>query len=491
MPAPKTITTPKTASAGTGVNLNPSSHPLPSNCYGGPRSANQIKIIVLHDSEIANGPGDLGALYNALNGQGLSVHAGNDGAGNCVRFVDDEMECFHCVSYNSQSLGIEQIGFSTQANWPEAQINNTSEWVAYWANKFNIPLTHSTIHGICTHSDLGTSGGGHTDPGPNYPFNEVLKRAGNILGKVVIGGGPNDGTPTSTSGGGVDLSGVEATAKASAFATYLELPGILDSAESVALKGVRSLMNDQPLLPFIEQLSQASMRRFQSMPNGNFFAFYPDYFGGMNHRTPYWEIADIEIMDGQINLSDDGLATHVYVVGDTVGMYDGVNLEDEVASAGVVTLFEAMAANFLTGLDGSDNGFPKAKSKAALKNKDEVISFLQRYGARPYFEEAPMIRSGFYEMFLAFQRFCMLWSQQFLTQFTFTYMPELFPGGIVALPDHGIQLFVEEVEHQFDYEQGFTTTAMLSSPAALKGSTDTAGVHEGMVRAGVLDLTSK
>ena len=305
----------------------------------------------------------------------------------------------------------------------------------------------------------------------------------------IIGG--TNGNSTTTSTGSVSLAGVESTAKASAFATYLQLPGILDQAESMALKGVRSLMNDQPLLPFVEQLCQASLRRFQSMPNGNFFAFYPDYFGGMNHRTPYWQINDIEILDGQINLSDEALATHVYVVGDTVGLYDGVNVEDEVASAGVVTLFEAMAANFITGLDKEGHGIPTPKSKTALNTKNEVINFLQKYGARPYFEEAPMVRSGFYEMFLAFQRFCMLWSQQFLTQFTFTYMPELFPGGLIALPDHGLQFFVEEVEHDFDYENGFTTTAMLSSPTALEGSNGPPGIHEGMIRAGALDPTSK
>jgi hypothetical protein len=49
-----------------------------------------------------------------------------------------------------------------------------------------------------------------------------------------------------------------------------------------------------------------------------------------------------------------------------------------------------------------------------------------------------MVRSPYYEAFLAYQRFCLMWSRQFLTTFEFTFMPELFPGGIVAFPDHGI-----------------------------------------------------
>lgn len=289
-----------------------------------------------------------------------------------------------------------------------------------------------------------------------------------------------------TLSGDVDLAAVEATAKAAAFATYLELPDVGNSMESLALRGERSLLNDQPLMPFVEQLCTASLRRFQSMPNGNFFAFYPDYFGGMNHRTPYWEISDIEILDAQLDLSDNALATHVYVVGDVVGLYDGVTVEDKVASAGVVTLYQAMAANFITGLDGETNSLKVPENKK-ITEKSEVVAFLTKYGARPYLEEAPMVRSGFYEMFLAFQRFCMLWSQQFLTTFQLTYMPELFPGGLIALPDHGIQLFVEEVAHSFSYTDGFTTTATVSSPAALKGGPT--GIHEGMIRSGALKPT--
>lgn len=299
--------------------------------------------------------------------------------------------------------------------------------------------------------------------------------------KELLQGGLNIENPEGVTSG-VDLQTVEAAAKAAAFSTYLELPGVLESAESMALKGERSLMNDEPLMGLIEQLCQGSLRRFQSMPNGNFYAFYPDYFGGMNHRTPYWEIYDIEILGGEIELSDDALATHVYTVGDNMGLYDGINELDKSSSAGVVTLFQAMACNFITGL-GKDPKFDPNKHEA-LDDKERVIAFLKKYGTRPYYEESPMVRSGFYEMFLAFQRFCLLWSQQFLTKFEFTYMPELFPGGLISLPDHGLQLFVEEVSHDFDYEDGFTTTAMLTAPVALKGGPK--GVHEGMIRASVL-----
>lgn len=331
----------------------------------------------------------------------------------------------------------------------------------------------------------GLSGGGAAVYGPEY-----LKTAEEVIEKGVAGATGGVGGSTAQASGEVTsevtIQEVEATAKAAAFSAYLEIPGLFDGIESQALKGQRSLMNDQPLLVFIEELCQASLRRFQSMPNGNFYAFYPDYFGGMNHRTPYWEIHDIEILDGKINLSDDALATHVYVVGDSVGYFDAVTPEDIASSSGVITIFHAMSANFITGLGHKSRkkASPEEKRAEAAQTKQQALSFLKKYGARPFFEEAPMVRSGYYEIFLAFQRFCLLWSKQFLTEFQLTFMPELFPGGLVALPEHQLQLFVEEVSHDFDYVNGFTTNATFSSPTSIAGGP--AGLHDGMIRADAL-----
>lgn len=470
------------ASSEGSLSLHPISIPLPSSDGGGSRSAAAIKIIVLHSSEMPGGSSFLHSLQSVLDQQGLSVQIGVNSDGSCARYFPDLEVAYDVAAFNGQALGIEQAGYAAQSSWPKAQTEITAKWIAYWANKYGIPLVHSTTHGVCCHEDLGAAGGGHSDPGKNYPFNEVLREAAGLLGRVSEGTGAISSTEVSGgTTGGVDLASVEATAKAAAFSTYLELPGIIESEEAMALKGGRSLMNDRPLTEFITQLCQGTLRRFQSLPNGNFYAFYPDYFGGMNQRTPYWEILDIEVLEGKINLTDEPLATHVYVVGDNTGYLNGVNFEDKAASAGVVTLFEAMAMNFITGLGPSKKAPDKQE---ALQTKSQVINFLKKYGARPYFEEAPMIRSGYYEMFLAYQRFCLLWSQQFEATFQLTYMPELFPGGLVAFPEHGIQFFVEEVSHTMDYESGFTTTVQFTAPAALKGGPN--GVHDGMIRARAL-----
>jgi hypothetical protein len=306
----------------------------------------------------------------------------------------------------------------------------------------------------------------------------------------------SSGSPSAAGGGGAagDSSGPQYTAdqvgKAAAFSTILSFPSAVDSVESNALTGQRSMLNDQELQPFIEQICKASLRSYMSMPNGKFYAFYPDYFGGFG-RQPYWEINDIEIISGRIDLSDDQLATHVFVVGDTMPSQGGafgfgnIDFVDEMQTTGVINIFNAFQAGFLNGPPTDSTGSDKANAPDQL-DKNGAINFLQKYGARRYYEPVSAVRSPIYETFLAFQTFCMLWSSQFKTAFEFTFMPELFPGGIVAFPEHGLQCYVEEVVHSGSYEGGFTTQAVLSSPAALRTANqdpDREWIHSGMIRA--------
>jgi hypothetical protein len=236
-----------------------------------------------------------------------------------------------------------------------------------------------------------------------------------------------------------------------------------------------------------------------STPSGDFFAFYPDYFGGLG-KTAYWLIDDVEVISGSIELSDDNLATHVYVVGDTFGAPSGaesgsatVDWMDNVHTSGVVTIFNAFMADFLNGNDAPKDVVPdKLKvnraEKPTLAKYEDAIAFLQKYGARPYYEPQATVRAPIYEAFLAYQKFCLKWSEQFKTQFEFTFMPELFPGGIIAFPEHGLQCYVASVTHNCSYENGFTTSAELMAPSAYKGNDgstldpDKSWVHAGMIR---------
>lgn len=337
-----------------------------------------------------------------------------------------------------------------------------------------------------------------------YTYNDTESQAGKDFGAFLNSVGRNTPGAAGSSAAGPGTAGGAAganpnDAKAAAFATFIDVPGLFDTFESMSLRGQKSLMNDQALFPFVQQLCQASLRNFQTMPNGNFYAFFPDYFGGLSgSRTPYWHIEDIEVLDGNINLSDDALATHVYTVGDTAN-FDGVNIVDKIQTSGVVTVFNAFAADFLNGTPDSgstQSGGGKAGSTStggkvnvsdartpSLADKNRAIAFLRKYGARPYYHDYPMIRSPIYESFMAYQTFCLMWAQQFVTTFEFTFMPELYPGGLVAFPSHGIQMYIDEVVHTFDYESGFTTQANLMAPTATTGDSNSPVFHAGMIRA--------
>lgn len=345
------------------------------------------------------------------------------------------------------------------------------------------------VHFIYQHPNNGDMDGS-SDPAPVYDY---LRTEGRDTSGFASR--PPDG-PIQV--GETSAAEVAAISKGAAIAAFINLPGLLDNALSLSLKGERSLMNDKPLLPFVEQLCQGSLRNFASLPNGNFYAFIPDYFGGLTGREAYWQIHDIEILSGEIQLSDEALATHVYVVGDTATIDQSIDVFEKIQTSGVITIFNAFMADFLNGVNDptvTQEGKPKPlatqqynqeiEKVPSLAEKSKAVAFLEKYGARPYYEEAPMIRSHYFETFLAYQLFCLLWSKQFLTTFEFTFMPELFPGGLVQFPEHGIQCYIDEVQHSGDYEGGFRTIAALSAPTAL--SNGNKEINSGMIRANIFN----
>lgn len=293
---------------------------------------------------------------------------------------------------------------------------------------------------------------------------------------------------------------VSDTATAQAFVAELDFPSVEDQVTAIALGAEhKGLMHDQSLMPFVQQVAQSSLRSFQSLPNGDFYAFYPDYFGEMGHHDPYWYIHDIEILNGGINLSDDALATHVFAVGDNTWPVNN-ELLNMLFSAGAINIFNAFVGTGIvdtsaTSLAKTDNTAGSALSLASasltkpsgkttkqnggldpgvLKNANEAVEFIKRYGARPLVQDYPMVRSPIFEMLLAYQQFMFAWSNQFKTPFTFTFMPELFPGGKVAFPEHGIQMYVNSVTHSWNYQEGgFTTDAELSAPGLMSNANST------------------
>lgn len=220
--------------------------------------------------------------------------------------------------------------------------------------------------------------------------------------------------------------------------------------EAAFLQGDRALANDVPLMQWVEFMATASGRRFQSMPRGDFMAFYPDYFRWAN-EAPYWRISDIETIDLNISLSDQEIATHVFTVGDTM-FTDSIDLWDRMAST--VAGIESMGSfSDFVNIGGDQQVFAR--------------EFLERYGARPLSVERTDIKHSMLQYMYGWMKFLEQWSKQYVCGAQFTFMPELYPGGLVEFAAKDLVMFVEEVTHSFDLTGGFTTSASLTAPSTL------------------------
>lgn len=227
------------------------------------------------------------------------------------------------------------------------------------------------------------------------------------------------------------------------------------STQSMLLTGDKARLNDEPLMSTIQTVTKSSLRSFQSAPNGDFVAFYPDYFGLYGTEATL-KLEQIEMKSVHIQASDQNLTTHVF----TAGVIDGIQqieVEQWMSSAGVVTIEQDYVLEELLTLrdEGGD--------------EIDADQFLQRFGARPISVSYPAARTHQVEYFLAVQLFLQKWSEQYSTQVELTFMPELYPGMRIILAGLDIAVYVESVSHNCNFTSGFTTSAVISSPSALNG----------------------
>lgn len=288
------------------------------------------------------------------------------------------------------------------------------------------------------------------------------------------------GTEGETGGPGNEGKGspegsILSQATAAAFASNITLPNTIERAKAQIFGGQKALMNSQEVFHFVQQVCEASLRSFQSLPNGDFYAFYPDYFGEFGHHDAYWLIYNIEILDGGVDLNDTNLITHAFSLGNPLYPANPAGILELVQEekAGVMTIFEAMDSEGILYNLEEEEVDKKRPGVDKLMNNEEAIKFLERYGPRVFKESYPLVTSTIYECLLAYQQFLLGWSRQFETTFLFTFMPELFPGGKVGFPEHGLQMYIEEVTHTWDTTNGYETAAKLTAPSLLQTEAST------------------
>lgn len=270
-------------------------------------------------------------------------------------------------------------------------------------------------------------------------------------------------TATSSSAGG------SAAAISTLLNTYLWDPQINPLSEQ--LGGYRALMNDQPILETIASMCQASMRSYMAAPNGDFIAWFPDYFGlyGIAGRL---HVADIEIVGDGFTMmwSDDNLITHQFTAGAPSGGYNQGNptiggVVDEVemfTTAGIATVEfpEIMEALFNV-----------ARTDPAFKQFFDSDTILKRYGARPNYQPLGTITGPTAEFWYALYLFQKNWASQFSCEVPLTFMPEAWPGMLMVLDSYKFQAYIESVSHRIDFGDGggFSTSVRLVAPSRLDG----------------------
>jgi hypothetical protein len=242
------------------------------------------------------------------------------------------------------------------------------------------------------------------------------------------------------------------------------------------LGGATMMENDEPFLPWLQTTVASSLRSFCSAPNGDFIAWYPDYFG-LWGSAAVMNIEPIELQNFAVYWSDEKIVTHQFVLGNagptafdqssgTVGY--GADTQETLGylannTAGIATMDypEIFAALYHDQSVGADSGF--------------IDAFLARFGARPDTVHIPQIVKGpdsngggsRQEFFYALYRFMQLWAGQFTAVVPITFMPELFPGMLLRIQEYGFQAYVQTVVHQGSYGDGgaFTTSVNICAPS--------------------------
>ncbi len=241
-----------------------------------------------------------------------------------------------------------------------------------------------------------------------------------------------------------------------------------DVNSTILSGGPRAFITDVSSLSTISTLATMGLREFQSGPDGSFLAWYPDYFG-LYGTAPALSIHDIEVINFSIYHDDTQLYTHVGVSGDPTEV-GNVSLVDWLMTNGIVTIENNAILGLLFGSDPSTLSSSMSTLLAqGIDINTFAREFLRRYGMRPYVDSEPMIRSQLMEFMYALQEFIYLWSQQYATSVTFTFMPELYPGMLIELADHGIQVYVQSVSQSCARDGGFTTNAVVTCPTRIIG----------------------
>lgn len=393
-----------------------------------------------------------------------------------------------CQSFVREAFGVPPTNYSTAYDaWnrsphkhPETSGANIPAGVPVFWSGGTTGAGHTVISiggGQCISTDILRRGkadiasidGITSSWGENF-LGWTEDEAGAYVGKGIATDGTNTDPTNSMPGGSGSYSppsGGSGTPLVNAFQWNPQ-----QDQASYSLSGPRALMNDVALLDTISVLAQASMRSFMAAPNGDFIAWFPDYFG-VYGTAATMTIRDIELAQDGFTMvwDDERLITHQYTAGSSSGYSDGpaptmgaaaVDLVQMMLTAGIASVEYPELMQALFNIDPKD---PRAK------NFLNPSAILQRFGARMNYAPMGQITGRDAEFWYACRLFQQNWAAQFSAVVNLTFMPEVWPGMLINLETFGFQGYVEQVVHTFSFADGggFTTDVSIIAPSATKG----------------------
>lgn len=238
------------------------------------------------------------------------------------------------------------------------------------------------------------------------------------------------------------------------------------------LIGIRALQNDEPILPYITNLMNSTMRQFCSAPNGDFMAWFPDYYG-LWGTAAKMVLEPIEVKDFTVDWSDEALVTHQFVQGVQPGAQslDLVSGEVSVQDPDTTGLIHQFVSAGIATVDMPDlMAMIFGTSQSPLAQRDFLKEVYERFGARPSNAQFPGITGFNGEFFMAVFLFMQAWTYQYTANIELTFMPELWPGMLIQFPAYNFQAYVVQVEHNFAFGEGggFSTRINIAAPARIK-----------------------
>lgn len=193
--------------------VRPEANWVPSPYFrGGPRTPDDVHAIVLHTTEgrydeTQSFAANQARIYHATiryfqdNEREVSAHYVIGPHGELTAMVDERNIAHTQTYYNARSFGIECAGWSDRPEtWTPAMIDTLVDLIAYLSVTWDVPIerpdgnAYEGPHAISTEHGPRFDGSGvvghdqvqpwnKTDPGPHFPWDEVLTRARERAGR--------------------------------------------------------------------------------------------------------------------------------------------------------------------------------------------------------------------------------------------------------------------------------------------------------------------